>query len=490
MKKISGLKTRIIIAMFAISALGIGYGMSSAVKTSPNPPASTAGDSNAPIVSNTGVPMVPASFSKLAEEVKPGVVNIQVTKKVQNAGFAAPDFPGNPFGDDSPFGRFFEGSPPMERKQEGTGSGFIIDREGYIITNNHVVENAERIRVKLADGQEYDAEIAGADPKTDLAVIKINGGADLHPLNLGSSENLEVGSWVVAVGSPFGLEQTVTQGIVSGKGRVIGSGPYDDFIQTDASINPGNSGGPLVNMNGEVIGINTAIYPNGQGIGFAIPIDMAKNIVPQLETKGSVTRGWLGVGIQEITPALEKSFGLKDSKGVLVADVFKGGPAEKAGIERGDVITRFDGKEVSEMRDLSRIVASTSVGKTVDIALLRDGKAIELSVKMGEMEGEKKTSQSPSRKNLGISVQDMTPEIAQDLGLETDSGVVVRSVEPGSPAADAGIQPGDVIREVNRKPVNDVQDFIRKIGRAESGDSILMLVQRGRNSLFAAITNK
>jgi serine protease Do len=490
MKKISGLKTRIIIAMLAISVLGIGYGMSSAVKTSPNPNVSAAGNSGAPVVSNPGVPMVPASFSELAEEVKPGVVNIQVTKKVQNAGFVVPNFPGNPFGDDSPFGRFFEGNPPTEQKQQGTGSGFIVDREGYIITNNHVVEGAERIRVKLSDGQEYDAEIAGVDPKTDLAVIKINGAVDLHPLNLGNSENLEVGSWVVAVGSPFGLEQTVTQGIVSGKGRVIGSGPYDDFIQTDASINPGNSGGPLINMKGEVIGINTAIYPSGQGIGFAIPIDMAKNIVPQLEKKGSVTRGWLGVGIQEITPALEKSFGLKDSKGVLVADVFNGGPAEKAGIERGDVITRFDGKEVTGMRDLSRIVASTSVGKTVDLALLRDGKAIELSVKLGEMEGAKKTSQLPSRKNLGISVQNVTPEMAQDLGLETDSGVVVRSVEPGSPAADAGIQPGDVIREVNRKPVNDVQDFIRKIDRVGSGDSILMLVQRGQNSLFAAITNK
>jgi serine protease Do len=482
MKKLKNLKTHIITMALAVTALGIGYGMSETVKSSPQPPVS--------VVSHSETPMVPASFSELAEWAKPGVVNIQVTKKVQNAGFAFPNSPGDPFGENSPFGPFFNIIPPKDQIQEGTGSGFIIDRQGYILTNNHVVENADRIRVKLANGQEYDAEVTGVDPKTDLALVKINGAGDLHPLTLGNSDNLEVGSWVVAIGSPFGLEQTVTQGIVSGKGRVIGSGPYDDFIQTDASINPGNSGGPLINMKGEVVGINTAIYPSGQGIGFAIPIDMAKSIIPQLEEKGSVTRGWLGVGIQQMTPALEKSFGLKDKGGILVADVFKGSPAEKAGIEIGDVITRFDGRQVSESKDLSRMVASTPVGKMVDITLIRDGNTIERSVKLGKMEEAKKTASLSLKKNtLGIAVQELTPEIAADLGVEANAGVVVSGVEPESPAADAGIQSGDVIREVDRKPVQSVEDFSRKIEKARSEDQILLLIQRGQSNLFAAITN-
>ncbi len=358
MDRRKGFKTGLVTAVLAVAVLGIGYGMSTAAKSSQQPAM--------PVSNSHETIMVPANFSDLAEKVRPGVVNIQVVKKVQNVGFAFPGFQGSPFGENSPFGRFFEGNPPMDQKQEGVGSGFVISQEGFILTNNHVVEDAEQIKVKLANGKEYDAKVVGRDPKTDLALVKIDGVKDLHALPLGNSEDLKVGSWVVAVGSPFGLEQTVTQGIVSGKGRVIGSGPYDDFIQTDASINPGNSGGPLINMKGEVIGINTAINPSGQGIGFAIPIDMAKTIIPQLEQKGSVTRGWLGIGIQQMTPALEKSFGLKDKEGVLVADVFKGGPAEKAGIERGDVITQFDGKEVAESKDLSRIVAATPVGKMVE----------------------------------------------------------------------------------------------------------------------------
>ena len=481
--KITGyIKKHLITAVLAVAALGIGYGMSQPAKSPLQPVVSVA--------AREEVPMVPASFSELAESVKPGVVNIQVTKKVQNASFAVPNIPGFPFGENSPFGPFFDGNPPTDRVQEGTGSGFVIDRNGFILTNNHVVEGADRIRVKLADGEEYDAEVAGLDPKTDLAVIKIKGAEELHPLTLGNSENLEVGTWVVAIGSPFGLEQTVTQGIVSGKGRVIGSGPYDDFIQTDASINPGNSGGPLVNMKGEVVGINTAINPNGQGIGFAIPIDMAKSIIPQLEEKGSVTRGWLGVGIQELTPALEKSFGLKDQGGVLVADVFKDSPAEKAGIEPGDVITLFDGKKVPEAKDLSRVVASTPVGKTVEVTLVRNGDVIERSVKLGEMKDTSQTASLPSKKDtLGLTVQELTPEIAGDLGVEAQSGVVVSNVEPGSPAADAGIRAGDVIREVNRNRVASIQDFGRKIEKAKSGNSILMRLQRGESSLFAAIQN-
>jgi serine protease Do len=323
-----------------------------------------------------------------------------------------------------------------------------------------------------------------------LALIKVEGSSDLHPLKLGNSDDLKVGSWVVAIGSPFGLEQTVTAGIVSAKGRVIGSGPYDNFIQTDASINPGNSGGPLINMKGEVIGINTAIIASGQGIGFAIPINMATEIVPQLQEKGHVTRGWLGVSIQEVTPELAKSFDLKEKKGALVAQVVSGSPAERTGIKQGDVIVEFDGKEVVDSKDLPRIVASTPVGKAVTIKLLRDGKVLDRQVKVGEVEEKVEVTKAPSHKSLGITVQNLTPEIAKGLRLEKETGVVVTRVEPGSAAENAGIQTGDVIREVNRKPVKDVEDFVQKIEKAKVQDSVLLLLQRGQNNLFAAITTK
>ncbi len=331
----------------------------------------------------------------------------------------------------------------------------------------------------------------GRDPKTDLAVVKIDGASDLHALNLGNSEDLKVGNWVVAIGSPFGLEQTVTAGIVSAKGRVIGSGPYDNFIQTDASINPGNSGGPLINMKGEVVGINTAIIANGQGIGFAIPINTAKEIIPQLETKGHVTRGWLGVSIQELTPELAKSLGLKEDKGALVAQVVPGGPAEKVGIEQGDVIVMFDGKEVSNSKDLPRIVASTPVGKAVTVKVSRNGKVMDREVKVGEMEEKVEVSKaSSSHKPLGITVQNLTPEIAKELGVKKNGGVVVTGVEPGSPAADAGIQTGDVIQEINRKPVKNVEDFVQKVEKTKQNETVLLLIQRGQNNLFAALTLK
>jgi serine protease Do len=434
--------------------------------------------------------MVPANFSELAEKVRAGVVNIQVSKKVKNIGFY--NFPDNPFGDRNPFGDFFgpfRGNQP-ERKQQGVGSGFIMSKEGYILTNNHVVEDADQIKVKLAGGKEFDGKIVGRDPKTDLAIVKIVGDSDLQPLKLGNSDDLKVGNWVVAVGSPFGLEQTITAGIVSAKGRVIGSGPYDNFIQTDASINPGNSGGPLINMQGEVVGINTAIIASGQGIGFAIPINMAKEIAPQLQKKGHVTRGLLGVNIQDVTPKLAKSFGLKEVKGALVDQVTSEGPAEKAGIEQGDVIVMFDGQAVADAKDLSRIVASTPVGKTVTVKVLRDGKEVDHVVKIGEMEEVSKvaTANSSSHKSLGVAVQNLTPQIARELGLKRNTGVVVTAVEPGSAAAEATIQTGDVIREVNRKQVGDADDFAQKIQQAKGQESILLLIQRGQNTLFAAVT--
>ena len=481
------IKTILIALLLVGSILGLGYGMSTTIKPSNTPTAS------ASAVSET--PMIPANFTDLARMVRPGVVNIQVIKKVKNVDFGFRRFPGNPFGEQNPFGDFFgpfsEGNPPKGYKQQGVGSGFVMNKEGYILTNNHVVEDADQIKVKLPNGKEYDGKVVGRDPKTDLALVKINGASDLHPLQMGNSDDLKVGSWVVAVGSPFGLEQTVTAGIVSAKGRVIGSGPYDNFIQTDASINPGNSGGPLINMRGEVVGINTAIIASGQGIGFAIPINMAREIASQLQENGHVTRGWLGVSIQEVTPELAKSFGLKEKKGALVAQVVSGSPAEKAGIEQGDVIVEFDGKEIADSKDLPRIVASTPVGKAVTIKLSRNGKVLDQQVKVGEMEEKAEVAKTPStQKSLGISVQNLTPEIAKSLGLKKDTGVVVAGVEPGSPAADAGIQAGDVIREVNRKPVKDVQDFVQKIEKTKDQNNVLLFLQRGQNNLFAAVTVK
>jgi len=481
-------KTILIGLLLIVSILGFGYGMSTALR--PHTPLTMA--SVASTVSEA--PMVPANFSDLAEKVRPGVVNLQVVKKIKNVDFGPR---GNPFGDSNPFGDFFgpffQGNPPPGGyKQQGVGSGFVISQDGYIVTNNHVVEDADQIKVKLANGKEYEGKVVGRDPKTDLAVVKINGASDLHPLKLGNSEDLKVGSWVVAVGSPFGLEQTVTAGIVSAKGRVIGSGPYDNFIQTDASINPGNSGGPLINMKGEVVGINTAIIAEGKGIGFAIPVNMAREIIPQLEQKGHVTRGWLGVSIQEITPELAKSMGLKETKGALVAQVVSDSPAEKAGIEQGDVITEFDGKAVTDSKDLPRLVASTPVGKAVTVKLSREGKTTERQVKLGEMEekGVAVSKGASSHKALGVGVQSLTPEIAKELGVKKGSGVVVTRVEPGSAAAEAGIQTGDVIQEVNRKPVKNAEDFVQKVEKAKEKDSVLLLIQRGQNNLFAAVTPK
>lgn len=478
---------RVLIAPALLSVLlGTGYGISKAMKA---PDAPTA----APVKSSD-IPMVPANFSELAEKVRSGVVNLQVSKKVKNVAYGSRKSPRSPFWEDSPFGDFFgpfsERSPSARPEQRGVGSGFIISREGYIVTNNHVVEDADQIKVKLASGKEYDGKIIGRDPKTDLALVKIDGVADLQPLVLGNSDELKIGSWVVAIGSPFGLEQTVTAGIVSAKGRVIGSGPYDNFIQTDASINPGNSGGPLINIRGEVVGINTAIVASGQGIGFAIPVNMAKDIAPQLQEKGHVTRAWFGVSIQEMTAELAKSFGLKEKQGALVAQVIPGSPAEKAGIEPGDVIVEFDGKKVADSQDLPRMVASTPVGKSVTVKVLKDGKAFERQVKVTEMEEKMASIKARPQKTLGIAVQNLTPEIARGLDLKTATGVVVAHVEPGSPAENAGIQTGDVIREVNRKPVKNVDEFIKKLDETKEQSNILLLVQRGQNNLFAAVTPK
>ncbi len=451
-------------------------------------------DSSRPPIQNvaldkTGLP----SFSGLVKAVSPAVVNISTTMVVKgpdmNDRFSGPnqfrDFFGNDF-----FEKFFGDMPRRDFKQRSLGSGFIIDREGYIITNNHVVEKAQTIKVRLTDGNDYDATVIGKDPKTDIALIKINAKKNLPVATLGDSDKLEVGDWVLAIGNPFGLEHTVTAGIVSAKQRVIGAGPYDDFIQTDASINPGNSGGPLFNLKGEVVGLNTAIISGGQGIGFAVPINIAKNLLSQLKTKGKVTRGWLGVVIQKVTPELAKNFGLKDSEGALVSDVMDQSPADKAGVKRGDVIVALDGKKIKDMDTLPRMVASTDVGKTVKLGIIRDGKTFDVNVVIAELKDEKVAASRKQsvEKDFGLVVQDITPEIAKHMGLKDRRGVIVTDVQPGSPAAEADIRSGDIILEVGRRQqIKNLADFRDAMKKSNIKQGVTLLVKRENVTFFATL---
>jgi serine protease Do len=432
------------------------------------------------------------SLSGLVKTTKPCVVNISTTMVVKgldvhgkgDGGFR--EF----FGDDF-FDKFFGDVPTREYTQRSLGSGFLIDKEGYILTNNHVVERATTIKVKLSDGKEYDAKVVGKDGKTDIALIKISARSGLPVAAMGDSDKVEVGDWVVAVGNPYGLDHTVTAGIVSAKGRAIGQGPYDDFIQTDASINPGNSGGPLFNLKGEVVGINSAIFSGGQGIGFAIPIKMAKALLPQLKSKGKVVRGWLGVVVQAVTPELARSFGLKGSEGALVSDTVENSPAAKADIRRGDIIVSFDGKRIRGMDQLPRTVAETDVGKKVLVGVIRDGKRFEIPAVVAEAPEE--TRDVPSQKgpevekNLGIVVQNITPEIARHLALKDRKGVIVTDIQPGSPAEDGDLRPGDIIKEINRKSILSVSDFKNILGKMGPKESIVMLAKRDNMTFYAVV---
>jgi serine protease Do len=435
---------------------------------------------------NAPVRMVPQNFSGLAETVSPAVVHIRVEKTVKGGGPAFHQFNQNPFGGNEQFkdffGRNFGQQSQPEFKQPGQGSGFIIEKSGYIVTNNHVVEGADTIKVVLKDDTEYNAEIVGRDPVTDIALIKVDAKGNLPTVPLGSSDKLKVGEWVAAIGSPFGLEHTVTAGIVSAKGRVIGSGPYDDFIQTDASINPGNSGGPLIDMQGEVVGINTMIIAGGNGIGFAIPIDQAKDIIAQLKTGGEVTRGWLGVTIQDLKGNLSEYYGLKDKSGVLVASVVPGDPADRAGIQPKDIITEVDGKKVTTSRDLTNLAAGLSVGDTARVTVLRDGRPKILNVKVGKrpltMAALSENQQKEKEGEYGFQVTELTPQVAQRYNIKETAGVIVVNVDPDSKAQAAGIQQGDLIIEVNRKDVASVQDFKKLIDQHKKGKGINLLVKR------------
>jgi serine protease Do len=427
------------------------------------------------------VRMVPQNFSDLADTVSPAVVHIRVEKTVNPGGSASsPDGGDRHFRDF--FGHRFGPEQQPEFKQPGLGSGFIIDPEGYIVTNNHVVDGADTIKVILKDESEYPGEIIGRDPVTDIALIRVMASGNLPSVDLGSSDALRVGEWVAAIGSPFGLQYTVTAGIVSAKGRVIGSGPYDDFIQTDASINPGNSGGPLINMQGEVVGINTMIIARGQGIGFAIPIDLAKNIVDQLKSDGEVTRGWLGVTIQNLKGELARYYGVDDKSGVLVASVVPGDPADQAGIQPNDIITKVNGEAVTSSRDLTNLAANLGVGEKASVTIIRKGESQVLEVEIGRrpVTMASVSDERPKEKDrqYGFKVTDVTPEIVRRYNLEEASGVVVVGVTPSSPADEAGIRQGDLIIEIDHQQVASVRDFKNLMARGKKADGINMLVKR------------
>lgn len=426
-------------------------------------------------------------FVTLSKEVRPMVVHISASGSAASSS--------SPFREDEPFGdfwrRFFgERMPqsPTPNPSRSVGSGFIVDPEGYILTNDHVVEDGQDLTVKLADGSEHRARVAGRDPKTDIALVKIETERNLPVARLGDSAALEVGEWVLAIGNPFGLEHTVTSGIVSAKGRRIGAGPYDNFIQTDASINPGNSGGPLINLRGEVVGVNTAIFSRGGGnigIGFAIPINLVKQLLSQLRDEGKVTRGWLGVVIQDVNVEMAEALGMVEAGGALVTNVSQGSPAEAAGMQVGDVIVTFDGSAVTASSELPLIVARTPVGKTVDVVIQRDGRSAALRVRVAKLGDDEVVVALEDDNDLGLTVRDAQARLSP--GARGRQGVVVTEVESGSPAETTGIRAGDVILEIDRKRVDSVQDFRRVVGGLDKGTSILFLVRREDTTLFLAL---
>jgi serine protease Do len=441
------------------------------------------------------------AFKQASLSISSSVVSIIAKQEIQTQRyFGFPDDAFRYFFGEDFFKRFF-GTPPQQQEQKRTvrslGSGVIVSQDGYILTNSHVVEKATELRVLLKDGKDFEAEVIGTDPPTDVAVIKIDAD-DLPVAVMGDSRNVSVGQWVIAVGNPFQLSHTVTAGIISATGRSsVGLAEYEDFIQTDASINPGNSGGALADLNGNVVGINTAIAsPSGGniGIGFAIPINMAKQVMDALLSEGEVTRGYIGLWLQDVTEDLAEALDLDKSEGVLVADVAEGGPADQAGIERGDVIVEADGEKIRDGAQLKNKVAMTQPGSSMEMVLIRDGKKEEVTVELRERPGEemprtpqREKPEDSYKKRLGVEVQALTPDIARQLGYSQVKGVVVTRVISGSPAANAGLQRGDLIQEVNRQEVESVKEFENAVKGLDSGDMVALLVRRGENTFFAAL---
>ncbi len=440
---------------------------------------------------------MPDSFADLAEELDASVVNIATTKVVKGRGAKIPGGKNDPFhdffGGDDLFKRYFGGQEEggKDYKSQSLGSGFIWDEAGYIITNNHVVEGADEIIVRVTEGgRKFEAKVVGADPKTDVAVLKIEPGkTKLKPVKTGDSDAVRVGDWALALGNPFGLGHTLTVGIISAKERTIGMGPYDSFLQTDADINFGNSGGPLFDIKGRVIGINAAKNTQGAGIGFAIPINMAKTVISQLKKDGKVTRGWLGVTVQEVNDDISDIMGLDEPSGALVSEVVENTPAQKAGVRRGDIIIEFDGNRIKNSKQLPFIVASKAPGSVVDMTVLRNGEKVRLSVTLGELEAEKAEVAEADRQAIGMVVQEITPELRDALNLESKTGLVVTDVEAGGAADDAGIRRGDVIVEVNQKQITSLKEIQKELKAAKEGEkaSILLLVNRSGGSLFIPV---
>ncbi len=452
---------------------------------------------------------VPGSFANLVERLSPAVVNISTSQTIEQQrlpGFQF-RFPGQGNGAD-PFRQFFEQfnqqfGGAVEREVQSLGSGFVIDADGYIVTNNHVVAGADQITVTFSNNDSYEAELVGRDKKTDLALLKIDAGKDVPYVRLGNSEKLRVGDWVIAIGNPFGLGGSVSAGIVSARSRNINAGPFDDFIQTDAAINRGNSGGPLFDINGDVVGINTAIFsPSGGnvGIGFAVPTELATSVINQLKEHGRTFRGWLGVKIQDVTPEIADSLGLKKERGALVIEVTKGGPAEKAGLEPGDVILSFEDQPIKEMRTLPRLVAETKESTKVELEVWRDGDEEEIDVTLGELEEEEEDMPRSSKKEsdmkgnrstlLGMELIDLNDTLRQRLGVSKDvKGVIVASVKPGSEVAKRGMRPRDIILQANQKPITSIKTLNKQIEKAgdEGKDNVLLRVLRRGQELFVTI---
>ncbi len=434
------------------------------------------------------------AMAEIAEAVKPAIVNISTTRTVNISGTM------DPFLDDPFFKRFFGDNfgrqrVPKERKSAGLGSGVIVSSEGYIITNYHVVKGAEEIKVLLSDKREFTGKVIGSDPKTEISIIKIDA-KDLTTIPWGNSDSLQVGEVVLAIGTPYGLNQTVTMGIVSALGRAnVGIADYEDFIQTDAAINPGNSGGALVNARGELIGINTAIYSTSggyQGIGLAIPSNMVKTVMDSLIKKGRVIRGWLGVSIQKLTPELAKQFSLNDENGALISDVVENSPAEKAGLKRGDIIIEYDGAKISEPYVLRNMVANTAPGEEHKVTVLIDNKRLTIDVTTGELPVKMQRAVTGEYENAmrGIGVQDITPAIAKKLGIPGKiKGVIINDIDEASPAADRLLK-GDVIQEINRKKISGVKDFQKIVLEIERDEDILLLIYRGGSSLYITLSAK
>ncbi len=459
----------------------------------------------------TGPEELEHSLTLVSEKVKLSVVSISAVKVFKHPPTGGGRYHGDQYGrgpgdrrgrQGNPFDDFFDkfipkAPPKGEYKTQSLGSGVIVridDGKGYILTNNHVVADMDELKVKLSDKREFSAEIVGTDEQTDLAVIKIEG-ENLVAAKMGDSDNLKQGQWAIAIGNPFGLSHSVSVGVVSAMGR---SGQrianYENFIQTDAAINPGNSGGPLLNIDGEIIGINTAIFTRSggyQGIGFAIPVNMAKAVLRDLIDKGKVTRGWLGVAIQNMDASLAEQFGVAVTEGILISDIQDDSPAKEAGFERGDILIEFDNKPMGDVNQLRNVVAQTEVGKEVKIKVLRKSNETVLTVKIGEQPSDLfASSKSSIGRDLGMSVQNLTEELAKSFGFENENGVVVSAVEPGSPAAQADVKEGDLIKEVNREKINNIKEFREALKNTEEGKDILLLLRRGMHTRFVIIKGK